>query len=90
MKNWSNEGCYRTLARRCRMDSPVFITPEQTAELLGTSLTWVYEKSRRRQRDPLPVLRIGRYLRFEKDVVIAWARAHSNVPSQKITKERLQ
>jgi excisionase family DNA binding protein len=67
-----------------------FLTPEQVAELFGTSLTWVYEKSRRRQRDPLPVLRIGRYLRFEKDTVIAWARAHGNTASKKITKAEVQ
>ena len=72
------------------MDNPVFLNPEQCAELLGTSLMWIYEKSRRRQRDPLPCLRIGRYIRFEKDVVIAWARAHGNAASQKITKEKMQ
>jgi hypothetical protein len=68
------------------LDSPVFITPENVAELLGTSLGWVYAKSRRRQRDPLPCLRIGRYLRFERDVVIAWAREHSNAATQKLAK----
>ncbi len=72
------------------VNNPVFITPEQTAELLGTSLMWVYEKSRRRQRDPLPVLRIGRYLRFERDVVIAWARAHGNTSAKNISKGRTQ
>jgi excisionase family DNA binding protein len=66
----------------------VFITPEDVAQLLGVSLGWIYAKSRRRQRDPLPCLRIGRYLRFERDTVIAWARAHCNAATQKITKAK--
>ena len=71
------------------MDS-LFITPEQVAELLATSVSWVYEKSRSRQRDPLPTLRIGRYLRFEKDAVIQWARNRGNTAARKIQKERVQ
>jgi excisionase family DNA binding protein len=62
----------------------VFITPEDVAQLLGTSLSWVYSKSRSRQRNPLPALRIGRYLRFERDVVIAWARSCGS--PKKVTK----
>jgi predicted DNA-binding transcriptional regulator AlpA len=68
------------------MDSTIFITPEAVAELLGTSLAWVYAKSRSRQRNPLPVLRIGRYLRFERDSVIAWARSCGNAAANKVTK----
>jgi len=58
--------------------TPIFIGPEAVAEMLGVPLTWVYEKSRTRQRDPLPVLRIGRYIRFDKDAVVTWALAHGN------------
>ena len=61
----------------------VFITPEDVAQLLGTSLSWVYSKSRSRQRNPLPALRIGRYLRFERDVVIAWARSCGSTSQKK-------
>jgi excisionase family DNA binding protein len=73
----------------CVMDS-LFLTPEQVAELLATSVTWVYEKSRTRQRDPLPTLRIGRYIRFEKDAVIQWARNRGNSAAKKISKEKSQ
>lgn len=71
------------------MDS-LFLTPEQVAELLATSVSWVYEKSRRRQRDPLPTLRIGRYLRFEKDAVIQWARNRGNTAAKKLMKVSVQ
>jgi hypothetical protein len=40
------------------------LTPEDVAMLLRVSESWVYEKSRRRCRDPLPCFRIGRYIRF--------------------------
>jgi hypothetical protein len=62
------------------------LKPEEVAGLLRTSLAWVYEKCRARQRDPLPCLRLGRYIRFEKHVVLAWARNHGNRASQQIAK----
>jgi hypothetical protein len=71
-------------------NAPVFITPEAVAEILGVSLNWVYSKSRSRQRDPLPTLRIGRYIRFEKDAVVLWARNRGNTAAKKIMKERVQ
>jgi predicted DNA-binding transcriptional regulator AlpA len=48
------------------------LTPEQLAERLQVSPSWIYEKSRRRSRNPLPVFRIGRYLRFSWTAVCAW------------------
>ena len=71
-------------------NTAIFITPEAVADLLGTSLTWVYSKSRRRQRNPLPALRIGRYLRFERDAVIAWARSCGNTSAKKVKKAGVQ
>ena len=48
------------------------LTPEQLAERLQVAPSWIYEKSRRRSRNPLPVFRIGRYLRFSWTAVCAW------------------
>lgn len=64
--------------------APEILRPEEVAQLLRTSLSWVYEKSRRRQRDPLPCLRIGRYIRFEKTAVIEWLRSHANCAARKL------
>jgi len=58
--------------------APEILTPEETAELLRVSLTWLYEKSRRRQRNPLPVHRIGRYLRYRRSEVLAWFDAQGS------------
>jgi len=48
------------------------LTPEEVASLLRVSESWVYEKSRRRCRDPLPCFRIGRYIRFSRAAVMNW------------------
>ena len=56
------------------------LTPEEVAELLRVPKSWVYEKTRDRQRNPLPVFRIGRYLRFDRSEVIAWLQSTKTVP----------
>ena len=66
--------------------APELLRPEEVAGLLRTSVGWVYEKCRTRQRDPLPCLRIGRYIRFEKSAVLVWARGRGNSAARKIAK----
>lgn len=49
------------------------LTPTQVAERLQVKPSWVYEQTRERAEvrnsDPLPHMKIGRYLRFDwKDV----------------------
>lgn len=66
------------------------LTPEEVAALLRTSKAWVYEKCRSRQRDPLPFMRIGRYIRFDKATVLTWTRNHGNNTAKKIAKGGVQ
>jgi predicted DNA-binding transcriptional regulator AlpA len=63
---------------------PEIMTPEEVAQLLRTSRNWVYEKCRSRARDPLPCLRIGRYIRFEKPIILEWARKHANRAARQV------
>jgi hypothetical protein len=54
------------------------LTPEELAKRLKVGVSWVYEKSRSRGKhgeNPLPVLRMGRYLRFAWPDVVDWMRA---------------
>jgi hypothetical protein len=63
-----------------RLDPGDILTPEQLAERLQVGVSWVYEKSRargNRDRNPLPVLRCGRYLRFSWPDVCAWMRSNN-------------
>ena len=68
-------------ASTTRLDAADILTPEQLAERLQVGVEWVYAKSRARgahNRNPLPVLRCGRYLRFSWPDVCAWLRNGSN------------
>jgi hypothetical protein len=56
--------------------SAALLTPQQLAERLAVPPTWVREKTRERARlrdkDPLPVVRLGKYVRFSWPAVEAW------------------
>ena len=63
------------------VDPLQILTLVEIADRLKVSQRWVYEKTRNRCQDPLPVIRIGRYLRFNWLDVSVWLQRHSNVPS---------
>lgn len=48
------------------------LTIEQVAERLQLKPATVYELTRRRNRRPLPVLRVGKFLRFRWSQIEAW------------------
>ncbi len=59
--------------------SPVFqpsdlLTPQQVAERLQVAPTWVYERSRSRKSGvaPLPVIKLGKLLRYHWPSVCEW------------------
>jgi predicted DNA-binding transcriptional regulator AlpA len=56
------------------VDPAHILTLPEVAERLKVSERWVYEKSRRRCLNPLPCIRIGRYLRFDWASVSSWLR----------------
>jgi excisionase family DNA binding protein len=61
------------------IDPSQILTLKEVAERLKVSERWVYEKSRRRCQNPLPTIRIGRYLRFDWTSVSAWLRQQERV-----------
>ena len=69
----------KTFDAKVAIDPSQILTLSEVAERLKVSNRWVYEKTRRRSQDPLPVIRIGRYLRFNWIDVSAWLMRHSNV-----------
>lgn len=54
------------------------LTPEEAAKLLRVELSWIYAKTRKCQRNPLPVFRIGKYLRFSRADILTWLQAQGN------------
>jgi predicted DNA-binding transcriptional regulator AlpA len=55
-----------------------FIGVDEVAALLNVPKSWVYRQSGRDATDPLPVLRLGGYLRYERSAILKWARDHAN------------
>jgi predicted DNA-binding transcriptional regulator AlpA len=56
------------------IDPSQILTLTELAQRLKVSERWVYEKTRRRSQNPLPTIRIGRYLRFDWVRVSEWLR----------------
>ena len=54
------------------LDPAMLLTPDEVAQRLKVSASWVYEKTRRRCHCPLPAFNVGRYLRFYWPHVSAW------------------
>ncbi len=45
------------------------LTVDDVAALLRVPKSWVYERTRRRGKDRLPFLKLGKYVRFEAHAV---------------------
>jgi excisionase family DNA binding protein len=56
--------------RPLRLDSPL-LKPEQASELLAVRTSWIYEAVRTNR---LPCLRIGRHIRFTREMLEEWLR----------------
>jgi len=61
---------YPTEPRPLRLDSPL-LKPDQAAELLAVRTSWIYEAVRTNR---LPCLRIGRHIRFTREMLEEWLR----------------
>jgi hypothetical protein len=42
-------------------------TPKELAELWAVPVSWIYEQTRGRAKDPLPCVQFGKYRRFDLD-----------------------
>jgi excisionase family DNA binding protein len=60
------------------IDHNDLLTPDEVATRLKVRKSWVFEKTRRRSQDPLPCLRIGRYIRFNWPDVEQWLARHQS------------
>jgi excisionase family DNA binding protein len=59
------------------VDPENILTLAEVSSRLKVSERWTYEKTRRRCLNPLPAIRIGRFLRFNWADVSAWLRQQS-------------
>lgn len=54
------------------MDPADILTPDELAQRLKTSRGWVSAMTRKRQRNPIPHYKVGRYIRFSWKDVSEW------------------
>jgi excisionase family DNA binding protein len=57
--------------------SLTLLSVEEIAERLNVPVSWVYSRTREKGPDAIPRLKVGKYLRFELEKVLAWIRKHS-------------
>jgi excisionase family DNA binding protein len=48
------------------------LNPRELADLLGVNTSFVYDRTRRNAPDPIPHLKLGKYLRFQLEQVETW------------------
>ncbi len=53
------------------------LTPAQLSAWLQVPLCWPYNKLREPSETPLPVIKLGRYLRFSRKAVQQWLESQS-------------
>ena len=54
------------------------VTVEQLAELLRVPTSWVYSRTRTAGLTGFPVLKRGKYCRFEVNAVLEWLRVQNS------------
>ena len=54
-----------------------FLTVAELAESLKVPKSWVYSRSRETGPSAMPKIKVGKYVRFELDKVLAWLREQS-------------
>lgn len=61
-----------------RKEKPSLLDVDGLADKLGVKRSWVYEQSRLSKYTNFPVLKFGKYLRFDFEKVQKWAEKHAD------------
>ena len=55
------------------MDATTLVTPQELAAILKVPVSWIYQRTRLGPR-AIPFIRVGRYVRFDPQQVIAFLK----------------
>src|SRR5271170_3685215 len=55
--------------------SAQLLTVAEIAQTLKVPVSWVYERTRRRGFERMPHIKLGKYLRFDPDMVSEWLKS---------------
>jgi len=67
------------------------LTVKEIAALLKVPVSWVYQRTRTRGKAQLPHFKLGKYLRFERQSILAWLgeqRSETDEPHDRGINER--
>ncbi len=53
-------------------EKPKFLNIKQLAAELNVPVSWIYSRTRETGPDSIPFTKMGKYLRFEIEKVLAW------------------
>ena len=56
-----------------RIDLPL-LTVREMAARLKVHNSWLYARTRQKGSDPIPVVRCGKYIRFDLPAVMSWLK----------------
>jgi len=49
-----------------------FLTIDEMADVLRVPKSWLYGVTRKKGKGTIPMIRVGKYIRFEEDKVLEW------------------
>jgi excisionase family DNA binding protein len=61
-----------TFTKNRRSKESKLMTVEEVAALLRVPVSWIYSRSR---CNTIPIVRVGKYVRFNEDEITTWANA---------------
>ena len=67
-----------TLKRERKKTMPELLTIDELADTLRVEKSWVYRQTMRKDADAIPRLKMGKYLRFRMDAVMAWLESQQS------------
>jgi excisionase family DNA binding protein len=53
-------------------DDGRLMTVQEVAEMLQVKPSWVYQRTRRRNLNRIPGIRLGKYWRFKREEILGW------------------
>lgn len=54
------------------------LTIQEVADILRVPVSWIYARTRQRDENTIPHLKVGKYLRFEEAKVMTWLKERQN------------
>jgi len=54
------------------------LSPEQMANVLGVKISWLYRQTMQHGQGSIPRIKMGKYLRFEREAVLRWVRENQS------------